>query len=151
MALSSRYFWKSVLHVKAPGVLARDKDVGLQEVSSADGLTRKACCCWKGRLISVTSALFLVSVPKPGRVFAAQRIRKTRQKEMHEISLCISPVVVVTILSGKCPSHVLQSLNPLLAVLFPGILKPLRRRVSSTFILPFERDLGGCRAGRIKD
>lgn len=105
----------------------------------------------EGSPVSVTSALFLVSVPKPGRVFAAQCIRKTRRKEMQEISLGISPVVVLTIFSRKCPSHVLESLNPLLAVLFPGVLKPLRCRVSNTFIFPFERDLARRRAGRIKD
>lgn len=33
-ALSSRYLWKSVLHVEAPGGLARDRDVGLQGSST---------------------------------------------------------------------------------------------------------------------
>lgn len=33
-ALSSWYLWKSVLHVKAPGILAWDRDVGLQGSST---------------------------------------------------------------------------------------------------------------------
>lgn len=110
MALSSGYLWTSVLHVQALEVLAWDKDAGLQEVSST-GWFESSALAGRGRLISVTSALFLVSVPKPGRVFAAQYIRKTRLKEMQEISLCISPVVVLTVFSWKCPSHTLQSLN----------------------------------------
>lgn len=104
MALSSGYLWTSVFHVQALEVLAWDKDAGLQEVSST-GWFESSALAGRGRLISVTSALFLVSVPKPGHVFAAQYIRKTRLKEMQEISLCISPVVVLTVFSWKCPSH----------------------------------------------
>lgn len=105
-ALSSQCLWKSVWHAKAPGVLAGDRDVGLQG-SSTGRLVGKVLLLL-GRLISVTSALFLVSVPKPGRVFAAQCTRETRWKEMQEISLCICPVVVVvvTIFLWRCPSHV---------------------------------------------
>lgn len=59
----------------------------------------QGCSRWKGRLIAVTSALFLVSVPKPGRAFAAQRIRETRGKEVREIPLSISPGGALTIFS----------------------------------------------------
>lgn len=107
----------------------------------------QGCSRWKGRLIAVTSALFLVSVPKPGRAFAAQRIREARGKEACEISrLSVSCGRALTIFSWKCPSY---NRSLLCSQSSPP---PSSHRLSlNMFILPFGRDLGRCRAGRTKD
>ena len=60
-----------------------------------------------GPLNSVTSALFLIPVPKAGLAFAALCIRKARLRETHELSLLISPAVILIAFSWKRPGHAL--------------------------------------------
>lgn len=142
MALSSGFLWEKCLAHDSTWCCG----VGLQEVSSSGRLIWQLCCCWRGRLVSVTSALCLLSVPKPGHVCCTV-LQDREAGGQADISLCTS-LLLLSLLSWKHPSHLLGLLRPLHEVLFP---QPRWCRVSSVLLFPFERDSIHCRAGRMQD
>lgn len=145
-ALSVQYLWKSDLHFKAPGVLAW---TGLQG-SSTGRLVGKVLLLLEGSpdLSHISTFSCFCAKTRPCVCCPVHQGKQT-ERSARNLTLHL-PCCCYNFFHGDAPA-MLRSCSPLLTVCFPGVLKPPRCRASGTFIFLLERNLGCCRAGRMKD